>query len=96
MIYFIVMYFVGCIATTLTMIICNHLWFKRDVSFMGSPLLEETLLLIVCSWLGCALVFVVFLFDIFCFVKDKIFIYINNIDHESERIKTIKKVLGIK
>jgi multisubunit Na+/H+ antiporter MnhB subunit len=96
MIYFIVMYFVGCIATVLIMIVLNHLWFKRDVSFMGSPLLEETLLLIVCSWLGCALVFVVFLFDISCFVKDKISIYINSIDHESEHIKTIKKVLGIK
>ena len=96
MIHFIMLYFGGCIAATLTMIICNHLWFKRDESFMETPFLEEALLLIVCSWLGCALILIVFLFDISSFIKDKVFDYINKFDHDSKHIEIIKKILGVR
>jgi multisubunit Na+/H+ antiporter MnhB subunit len=96
MIHFIVLYFGGCIATILTMIVFNHLWFKRDESFMGTPLLNEASLLIVCSWIGCALILTVFLFDISSFIKDKVFDYINKFDHDSKHIEIIKKILGVR
>jgi multisubunit Na+/H+ antiporter MnhB subunit len=96
MIHFIVLYFGGCIATILTMIVFNHLWFKRDKSFMGTPQLEEASLLIVCSWIGCALILTVFLFDILYFIKDKVFDYINTFNYNSKYTEIIKKILGVR
>ena len=90
------LYFGGCIATIFTMIVFNHLWFKRDESFMGTPLLEEALLLIACSWLGCALILTTFLFDIFSFIKDKVFDYINKFNANSKHIEIIRKILGVR
>jgi uncharacterized membrane protein len=90
------LYFGGCIAATFTMIICNHLWFKRDKSFMGTPQLEEASLLIVCSWIGCALILTVFLFDILSFIKNKVINYINTFDYNSKYTEIIKKILGVR
>jgi multisubunit Na+/H+ antiporter MnhB subunit len=90
------LYFGGCIATILTMIVFNHLWFKRDESFMGTPLLSEASLLIVCSWMGCALILTVFLFDILSFIKDKVFNYITAFNYDSKYTDIIKKILGVR
>ena len=96
MIHFIMLYFGGCIATILTMIVLNHLWFKRNKSFMGVPELTEASILFVCSWIGLALLLMIFLLDLFALIGDKVFNYIDKINTNSKYTETIKKILGVK
>jgi hypothetical protein len=57
-------YFIGVLVNIVAFIILNRIWFNTKYSYFGLPSIGDIIVLIILSWVGLGVIFLIFCIDL--------------------------------